>query len=48
MRCICILDFDLKNAFPYWVLLIRVFLDGYSYIERAEEVAGQERQSFPV
>ena len=25
-----------------------VFLDAYSYIERAEDVAGQERHSFPV
>ncbi len=56
MRCICILVFDLKNAFPYCVLLIYVFLDAYSYIERAEDVAGSrtaivsdpDRKYFPV
>ena len=34
--------------FRNWVFSIWVFLDGYSSIERVEDVAGQERQSFPV
>ena len=42
------IPFYFKNAFCYWVLFICVFSDGYSYIERPEEVAGHERHPFPV
>lgn len=38
----------LKNAFPYWVLFICVFLDAYSYIERAAKFAALDRPWLPL